>query len=138
MKTHLFKFSKKYQEYSNVFHVLLLHLKKTMLKNRFEIHLKRKLEKWTRRFEHKETLFEKNEKFSKFDSKRVKKRKSSTNSLTSMMMTTMCRMRSIETSIKIKIKIKIVNIAKIDVVKTKFRAEKRKNLKIRISLIFQK
>ena len=48
----------------------------------------------------------------------------------------MCRMRSIETNIKIKVK--IVNIAKIDIVKTKFGAKKRKNLKIVILLIFQK
>ena len=49
---------------------------------------------------------------------------------------TMCKMRSIETIIKIKIK--IVNIAKIDVVKTKFRAMKQRNLKIIISLIYQR
>ena len=51
-------------------------------------------------------------------------------------MTIMCRMRSIEAIIRIKIK--IVNIAKIDVVKTKFRAKKSKNLKIVILLIFEK
>ena len=52
------------------------------------------------------------------------------------MMTIIRKMRSIEANIKIKIK--IVNIAKIDVVKTKFRAKKSKNQKIIISLIFQK
>ena len=54
-------------------------------------------------------------------------------------MTTMYKMRSIETNIEIKVK--IVNIAKIDDVKTRFRAKKSKNLKIiisLISLIFQK
>ena len=52
------------------------------------------------------------------------------------MMKTMCKMRSIETNMKIEAE--IVNIAKIDVVKTKFRAKKRKKLKIVILLIFQK
>ena len=51
-------------------------------------------------------------------------------------MTTMCKMRSIEANIEVEIK--IVNIAKIDVVKAKFRAKKSKNLKIVISLIFQR
>ena len=49
---------------------------------------------------------------------------------------TVYKMRSIETIIKIKAK--IVNIAKIDVAKTKFRAMKQKNLKIMILLIYQK
>ena len=40
LKIQLFKFSKKYQEYLNFFHTLHFHLKKTMLKNRFEILLK--------------------------------------------------------------------------------------------------
>ena len=46
-----------------------------MLKNRFEILLKQKLKELTRRFEHTETFFEKNEKFREFDSKRVRKNK---------------------------------------------------------------
>ena len=46
-----------------------------MLKNRFEILSKKKLEKLTRRFEHIEILFEKSEKFRKFDSKKVRKNK---------------------------------------------------------------
>ena len=49
---------------------------------------------------------------------------------------TVYKMRSIETIIKIKIK--IVNIAKIDVLKTKFRAMKQRNLKIIILLVYQK
>ena len=49
---------------------------------------------------------------------------------------TVYKMRSIETIIKIKAK--IVNITKIDVVKTKFRAIKQKNLKIIILLIYRK
>ena len=43
------------------------------------------------------------------------------------------KMRSIEIIPKIK-----SNIAKIDIVKTKFFVKKRKNLKIKILLIFQK
>ena len=107
-----------------------------MLKNRFEILLKRKLKLLIRRFEHTEILFEKNEKFRKFDLKKVRKKHFFINSLTSKIMTMMCKVRSIETNIKIKVK--VVNIAKIDVVKTKFRAKKSKNLKIIISFIFQK
>ena len=37
-------------------------LKKTMLKNRFEIFSKRKLKKLIRQFEHTKVFFEKNEK----------------------------------------------------------------------------
>ena len=107
-----------------------------MLKNRFEIFSKQNLKELIRRFEHTEILFEKNENVRKFDSKKVRKNKIFYKFLTSKMMTTMCRIRSIETNIKLKIK--IVNIAKIDVVKTKFRAKKLKSLKIIISLIFQK
>ena len=73
LKIQLFKFSKKYQEYFNFFHVLHSYLKKTMLKNRFEIFSKRKLKKLIRRFEHTETFFEKSEKSRKFDSKKKKK-----------------------------------------------------------------
>ena len=39
LKTQLFKFSKKYQQYSNFFYTLHSHLKKTMLRNRFEVRL---------------------------------------------------------------------------------------------------
>ena len=49
---------------------------------------------------------------------------------------TVCKMQSIETIIKIKAK--IVNIVKIDVVKTKFPAMKQRNVKIIILLIFRK
>ena len=41
LKIQLFKFSKKYQKYSSFFHTLYSHLKKTMLKHRFEILLKK-------------------------------------------------------------------------------------------------
>ena len=69
-----------------------------------------------------------------------KKKKGFLNNFSMSRTITMCKMRSIETiiKIKIKIKIKIANIAKIDVVKTKFRAIKQKNLEITILLIYQK
>ena len=49
---------------------------------------------------------------------------------------TMCKMRSIE--VIITIKAEIVNIAKIDVVKMRFRAIKQKKLKIAVLLPFQR
>ena len=108
-----------------------------MLKILFEILLKQKLKKLIRRFEHTKIFFEKNAKFREFDFRtKSKKMNSFKNSLTLKTMTTMCKMRSIEANIEIKIK--IVIIAKIDVVKTKFRAKKSKNQKIIISLIFQR
>ena len=73
LKIQLFEFSKKYQEYLIFFHGLHLYLKRTILKNRFEIILKRKFKKLIRRFKHTEILIEKNEKFWKFDSKKIKK-----------------------------------------------------------------
>ena len=63
LKIQLFKFSKKYQKYVNFFYALHSHLRKTMLKNCFEILLKRKLKELIRRFEHTKTSFEKNENF---------------------------------------------------------------------------
>ena len=75
MKIQLSELSKKYREYFHFFHALHSRLRKTMLRNRFEILLKRKLEELTRRFEHTETFFEKSEKFRKFDSRRVKENK---------------------------------------------------------------
>ena len=74
LKTQLFEFSKKYQEYFNFFYALHSYLKKTILRNRFEVLSKRKLKELNRRFEHKETFFEKSEKFRKFYSKKVKKK----------------------------------------------------------------
>ena len=47
----------------------------------------------------------------------------------------MCKVRSIEANIEIKVK--IVNIVKINVVKTKFRTNKQRNLIMIISLIFE-
>ena len=73
LKTQLYEFSRKYQKYFNFFHALHSHLRK-MMSNFFEIFSKRKLKKLTRRFEHIEIFFEKNEKFRKFDWKKVKKK----------------------------------------------------------------
>ena len=69
----MFEFSKKYQKYSNVFHTLHSQLKKTMLKNRFEILSRKKFKKLTRRFEHTKIFVEKNDKFRKFDFEKIRK-----------------------------------------------------------------
>ena len=74
-KIQLSQFSKKYQEYFNFFHAVHSHLRKTMLRNRFEIFSKWKLKELIRRFEYTKTFLEKSEKFRKFDSKRVRKNK---------------------------------------------------------------
>ena len=71
----MFEFSKKYQEYFKFFYALHSHLKETMLKNRFEILLKRKVKELTRRIEYTAIFFEKSEKSRKFDSKRIKRNK---------------------------------------------------------------
>ena len=42
LKTQFFEFSIKYQNYFNFLHALHSHLRKTMLRNRFEMFLKRK------------------------------------------------------------------------------------------------
>ena len=74
LKTQLFELSKKYQEYSNFFHALHFYIKKTILKNRFEILSRKKLKKLIRRFEHTEIFLEKNENFREFNSKRINKK----------------------------------------------------------------
>ena len=45
-----------------------------MFQYRFNVLLKKELKKWTRRFEHTEIFFKKNDKFRKFNSKRIKKK----------------------------------------------------------------
>ena len=136
LKTQLSKLSKKYQEYSNLFHALHSHLKKTMLKIVSKIFQEKSLKSLlddssTRRFSSK--------KMTNFENLILKESKIIhffiDNSSMSKMMT-VCRIRSIEAIIEIKVK--MVNIAKIDVVKTKFRAIKQRNLKIIISLIYQR
>ena len=73
LKTQLFEFSKKYQQYSKNFHALYSHLKKTMLKNRFEILSKRKLKKLIRRFEHTKIFVESNNKSRKSNFEKIRK-----------------------------------------------------------------
>ena len=71
LKTQLSEFSKKYQEYSDFFHTLHLHLKKKMLRNRFETLLKRNLKKLIRQFEHTKIFIEKNGRSRKSDFEKI-------------------------------------------------------------------
>ena len=57
------------------FYTLHSHLKKPMLKNRFEILSKKELKELIRRFEHTKTFVEKNDKFRKFDFEKIKENK---------------------------------------------------------------
>ena len=76
---------------------------------------------------HRDFFRRKAKRFQNLIRKKPEKINFSINSLTSKMRTTICKMRSIKTNIKIEAE--IVNIGKIDVVKTKFRAKKTKEFK---------
>ena len=131
LKIQSFKFSKKYQEYSPFFCTLYSHVRKTMLKNHFEVLSKRKLKKLIWRFEHTKIFFEKNDQSQNLILRKSKKKNFSINNSSMSRTMTVCRMRAIKTIIKIKAKI-------VNIVKTKFRAIKQRNLKIIILLIYQK
>ena len=72
----MFEFSKKYPEYFNFLYTLHSHLKKTMLRNRFEIFSRRKLNQLIRRFEHNKNFFRKERKISKIRLEKNKKKNS--------------------------------------------------------------
>ena len=74
LKTQLFEFLIKYQEYFNFFHALHLYLRKTMLKNRFEVLLKLKLKKTDLMIRTYRNFFRKRENFRKFNSNKVEKK----------------------------------------------------------------
>ena len=69
------EFLKKYQEYLNFFHTLHSHLKKTMLRDCFEVLSRKELKKLIRGFEYTKIFVEKNDKFRKSNSKKVRKNK---------------------------------------------------------------
>ena len=65
-------FFEKSQKYFHFLYALHLHLRKTMLRNRFEVLFRKKLKKLTQQFEHTKISFDE-KKIRNFDSNRVRK-----------------------------------------------------------------
>ena len=72
-KTQLFEFSKKYQEYFNIFHTLHSHLKKDDVKKSFRNSFKTKIKRIDSTIRVYKDFFRKSEKFREFDTRKVRK-----------------------------------------------------------------